>query len=238
MDPAPASSQASPPASARQNKLELVERLAEDLAHEIKNPLHSMVINLEVLKRRVARAAGDDADAMRYIEVLSGELDRVGRRIDLLLQLARPLPAGGSCSLDETLAQLEELLQVEAGQHRVAVEMGTGAPFVDVPVPRPALSQLLLNVILHAVDAAGRGGTVRLRSAANEAEARVEVEYDRASAGNGRPESPHPLTFARESASRLGVRLEAAEDANGTGRITLGLDRTGGAPAPAKADRA
>ena len=39
----------------RENKLELVERLADDLAHEIKNPLHSMVINLEVLRRRLTR---------------------------------------------------------------------------------------------------------------------------------------------------------------------------------------
>jgi len=227
-------SQASPPeTSARQNKLELVERLAEDLAHEIKNPLHSMVINLEVLRRRVARASGEDADAMRYVDVLSGELDRVGRRIDLLLQLARPLPSGGTCSLDDTLAQLEELLTVEAGQHRVEVDVATGAPFVDVPVPRAVLNQLLLNIILHAVDAAGRGGTVRLQSAATDEEARVEVVYSRENGVAGQLESAHPLTFARESAARLGARLHTDASDNGTGRITLGLDRTSGARPPA-----
>src|ERR1700741_2799475 len=34
------------PPALRANKLDLLERLADDLAHEIKNPLHSMVINL------------------------------------------------------------------------------------------------------------------------------------------------------------------------------------------------
>ena len=55
----------------RANKLDLLERLADDLAHEIKNPLHSMVINLEVLKRRVARADSPD-EVQRYIVVLAG----------------------------------------------------------------------------------------------------------------------------------------------------------------------
>jgi len=73
----------------RANKLDLLERLADGLAHEIKNPLHSMVINLEVLKRRVARADSPD-EVQRYIGVLAGELERVNRRIELLLRLSRP----------------------------------------------------------------------------------------------------------------------------------------------------
>ena len=60
--------------SIRENKLALVERLSDDLAHEIKNPLHSMVINLEVLRRRLVRLepeAGEDL--LRYAGVLASE---------------------------------------------------------------------------------------------------------------------------------------------------------------------
>jgi signal transduction histidine kinase len=75
----------------RENKLALVERLADDLAHEIKNPLHSMVINLEVLRRRIARLEGDsNEDLLRYAGVLNAELERVSRRVELLLRLVRP----------------------------------------------------------------------------------------------------------------------------------------------------
>src|SRR5690606_30390207 len=49
---------AATPMMIRDNKLALVERLADDLAHEIKNPLHAMVINLEVLRRRIAARHG------------------------------------------------------------------------------------------------------------------------------------------------------------------------------------
>ena len=39
----------------RANRYELVSGLADDLAHEIRNPLHAIVINLEVLRLRVTR---------------------------------------------------------------------------------------------------------------------------------------------------------------------------------------
>jgi branched-chain amino acid aminotransferase len=45
----------------RANRFALVSRLADDLAHEIKNPLNAIVINLEVLRTRVARADADGA---------------------------------------------------------------------------------------------------------------------------------------------------------------------------------
>ncbi|NIP60786.1 MAG: hypothetical protein GWO00_23330, partial [Gemmatimonadetes bacterium] len=55
--------------------LELVSRWADDLAHEIKNPLHAMVINLELVKRR---ATGEDAGALiQRAEVVESELYRV-----------------------------------------------------------------------------------------------------------------------------------------------------------------
>src|SRR5687768_15352006 len=90
----------------RANKLALVERLADDLAHEIKNPLHSMVINLEVLRRRIARLAEtDQGELLRYAGVVGGELDRVTRRIDLLLRLVRP-ERGELTTLGETVGEM------------------------------------------------------------------------------------------------------------------------------------
>src|SRR5688500_17512833 len=92
------------PVRLRVNKLELLERLADDLAHDIKNPLHSMVINLEVLRRRAARVGGDEGDDLqRYAGVLSTELERVNRRIELLLRLSRPARAAELASLSDVL---------------------------------------------------------------------------------------------------------------------------------------
>ena len=117
----------------RANKLDILERLADDLAHEIKNPLHSMVINLEVLKRRVARWGPEQqGEAERYIGVLGAELDRVTRRIELLLRLSRPARKAEPVTLDELIHELMELIQLEARRQEVEVR------FEPAFIPAPA----------------------------------------------------------------------------------------------------
>jgi signal transduction histidine kinase len=145
----------------RANKLDLLERLADDLAHEIKNPLHSMVINLEVLKRRVARADSPD-EVQRYIGVLAGELERVNRRIELLLRLSRPGRGPESTTLNELTEELMELIQLEARHADAQVEyLPEGAP-ARVFVPREPTRQAILNLVLEVVDHMQRGGTLRI----------------------------------------------------------------------------
>ena len=145
----------------RANKLDLLERLADDLAHEIKNPLHSMVINLEVLKRRVARADSAD-EVQRYIGVLAGELERVNRRIELLLRLSRPGRGPESTTLNELVEELMELIHLEARHADANVDyLPEGAP-ARVFVPREPCRQAILNLVLEVIDHMERGGTLRI----------------------------------------------------------------------------
>src|SRR5690606_31396497 len=69
-------------------RYDLVSRLADDLAHEIRNPLNAIVINLEVLRGRVQR--GDTAAALERIAVVEQETRRLHLIVDRLLQLLRP----------------------------------------------------------------------------------------------------------------------------------------------------
>jgi len=151
------------PNAVRANKLELLERLADALAHEIKNPLHSMVINLEVLKRRLSRM-GDGADVLRYATVVGEELERVNRRIELLLRLSRP-DRGGSdeTTLDELVEEVMELVNLEARNREARVEYDREGPLVRVRVGRQHARQVILNLVLDALDGLSAGDTMRLR---------------------------------------------------------------------------
>lgn len=161
----------------RANKLQLVERLADDLAHEIKNPLHSMVINLEVLRRRIDRAGIDqDADLMRYIGVLSGELERVNQRIDLLLRLARPDRWAETATLNEVLSEMRDLLQLEARHHDVEIHFDLESHPFRTAMPREPLRQVILNLVLAALDLLPRGALLRLRTGQIERQSFLSVE--------------------------------------------------------------
>ena len=63
------------------------------MAHEIRNPLNGLAVNLEVVRSRAARGAGDLASIGRFAESASGELERAAERVQALLELARPLAA-------------------------------------------------------------------------------------------------------------------------------------------------
>ena len=204
----------------RANKLDILERLADDLAHEIKNPLHSMVINLEVLKRRIARRESDEQnDLNRYITVLSSELERVNRRIELLLRLARPARSAESATPDEMVEEILELLQLEGRKREVEVRFEPAPQMTRLHVPRAAVRQVLLDLVLEALDRMDSGGTLVVRTGPADggvgvflhASGREGTPLTLASdpAGDGR------LAASRLVAERLGGQLRAAPGADG-----------------------
>ncbi len=168
---------AADPLAVRANKLDLLERLSDALAHEIKNPLHSMVINLEVLKRRLARVPEGAGDVLRYATVLGEELERVNRRVDLLLRLARPERTGPvEATLNEIVDELMELVLLEARHRTATVEFRSHGPMVRVRVARQAARQIILDLVLDALEGCSPGDVllIEVRGGVGRAEVLIE----------------------------------------------------------------
>ncbi|MBV9773720.1 MAG: hypothetical protein JO040_07200 [Gemmatimonadetes bacterium] len=210
--------------SIRANKLDILERLADDLAHEIKNPLHSMVINLEVLKRRVSRWNADEQnEVLRYIGVLGTELERVNQRIELLLRLARPARSAESSTLDEPVSELLELVQLEGRRHEVEVRFEPTLQAVRIHAPREPLRQVVLDLILEALDRIGRGGVLHIGTGRDSELAFVQVS------GIDREGQPVPFTDpdpATDAVDRLAVARAIAQAIGGS--VDLASVPTGG----------
>jgi signal transduction histidine kinase len=199
----------------RANKLDLLERLADDLAHEIKNPLHSMVINLEVLKRRVARADAPE-EVQRYIGVLAGELERVNRRIELLLRLSRPGRGAESTTLNELTEELMELVQLEARHAEAQVQYLPGPGGARVFVPREPTRQVILNLVLEVIDLMPRGGILRISVYQAEGESRLSVSdaSGAVSASQANPAATR-LAAAAALAEAVGGRFAVQDEDDG-----------------------
>jgi signal transduction histidine kinase len=199
----------------RANKLDLVERLADDLAHEIKNPLHSIVINLEVLRRRVARPeVAAASDSLRYIDVLATELERVSRRVELMLRLLRPVRAGEPVALNDLLEELNELISIEARRRKVSLEYAPGSTPLPARVPREPARQIVLNLVLHVLDALEPGAVLRLSTERGGDCARLVLQGTRLPAGGYPPQTGAPealsggLEIAHFLAASIGGSLE------------------------------
>jgi signal transduction histidine kinase len=67
-------------------------RLAGRAAHELKNPLNGLALNLEVVRSRSVRSGTDGAALAPYAAAAASELERTVPLVEALLALARPLP--------------------------------------------------------------------------------------------------------------------------------------------------
>jgi two-component system C4-dicarboxylate transport sensor histidine kinase DctB len=143
-------------ADLRANRYDVLSRLAEDLAHEIKNPLNAIVVNLEVLRRRVVNAAADAA--LDRASVIEHEVRRVHSLVDQLLQLMRPAKFEASpVAVDAILESLAPIIQIQAKAAHVSLTYELGSDLFAEVQPE-SLKFALLNLTGHAIDAESRAG--------------------------------------------------------------------------------
>jgi signal transduction histidine kinase len=139
------------------DRLALLGRLAQELAHEVRNPLVSVKTFLQLLPERL-----DDPDFTgRFRGVVAGELDRALRLLEIAID--QPRPAVGDeepARVTATVASLALLLEPHARQRGVALGSSLAEALPDVALGEDALRQVLLNLLLNAIDATPRGGSV------------------------------------------------------------------------------
>jgi PAS domain S-box-containing protein len=147
-------------------QLHLSERMATlgrqtaGVAHEVKNPLNSMRLWLEVLKANMPV----DPEPQQAVRMLDSEIDRLDRAVKTFLSFTRPV----ELKLEDTdlRALLEEVL--DAARPSIAragltlrTDLSSGLP--PVPADRQLIHQAVLNLVLNACDFTDRGGSMTVR---------------------------------------------------------------------------
>ena len=62
--------------------------LTAGVGHEVKNPINAIVVHLELLRNKLA---GSDTKAMRHLEVIESEIQRLDRVVQTLVDFSRPV---------------------------------------------------------------------------------------------------------------------------------------------------
>lgn len=160
-------------------RIAVAGELAGIMAHEVRTPLNALAINAQLAERALRRGAADDIGrALELLGMLRGEIERINGLLHEYLQvLRRPgryVPR--RFSLPQALRDALRFVEPKARDCQVQLEL-TLAPEVDELVGDEArLRQVLLNVVLNAIQAMPRGGTVQLSTARAEDEVRIVIQ--------------------------------------------------------------
>ena len=163
-----------------QRKLGRVERLAAMskfatlVSHEIRNPLNSMNINMQILKREMEDPQGDAEKKQKYYNIIISEINRMENLIKNFLMISRPpsfdfLPNDMHAILDEVVL----MHSANAEQQHVNIYKEYCEQKIAVNVDRDQMKQVFHNIIINALQAMPGGGDLTIRTSLKRARDRL-----------------------------------------------------------------
>ncbi len=200
--------------------------LAANLAHEIRNPLNALSINLELLEEDLDGRGG----GVETVGLARREVGRLSRLVNDFLVYARPTrPSAEACDGRQLLDEVGKLLAPAC--ERAAVTLQIAGEGVRVELDRAQMSQVLVNLALNAVQAMESSPRRVLQLACRENDEHVVFEV--MDSGPGIPERElgrvrEAFYTRRKGGTGLGLaiadRIVEAHD----GRLELGNRAEGG----------
>ncbi|MGB3425798.1 MAG: PhnD/SsuA/transferrin family substrate-binding protein [Castellaniella sp.] len=164
-------------ALARADRAASLEEMAAGIAHEVKQPLSSILQYAEAAAWRL-KAESPDSSLLPIVQRIRDEVLRCDRAIANLRGWTRPKPAapvGERRALGALVQQVIEMVRLQAGRQGVLIESSMPAALAPRPVSS-AFEQALVNVLNNAVQSGT--GLVRVQAQACPGGARIEVIDD------------------------------------------------------------
>ena len=196
--------------AAVQEKQLLLSRLLARLAHEIRNPLSSLDIHVQLLEEDVARAAPAIREGLAgRFAVIRGELERLDSLVKQFLSLAgrsstNPQPV----DVAKVANHVGALLKPDATARGIEIAVQLAEPLPLLQADPVQFTQALLNLVLNAIQAVGRNGRVGIAAALDETQTQMRVTVR--DSGPGIPDDRQALIFepfytTKEDGSGLGL---------------------------------
>lgn len=222
----------------RSERLAAAGRVSAQVAHEVRNPLSSIGLNVEMLLDLVGRARFPDdatgAEARELVTSVTREIDRLTEITEGYLRLARlPSPSLRRENLRAVVEGILDFSREELERSGIRVDRALGAADVAVEADEAQLRQLLLNLIRNAREAMRSGGTLTV-SAEQVPDTPGVVRVRVQDTGPGLPAGAterlfEPFFSTKEGGSGLGLSLSRQIAAAHRGRLEAVAGNASGA---------
>ena len=143
-------------------RLAATGKLAASVAHEIRNPLTSLRMTVEMLAQRPS----NDAATQEAYRIVLNEIDRLALAVEELLTFARPRPPQRvPTDLNQLIRDTLKFMERQMAHAHVSAETEPDASLPqDLALDPNKIRQLLVNLLLNAQQAIVRNGTIRVNT--------------------------------------------------------------------------
>ena len=210
----------------RSERLATVGRMAAQITHEIRNPLASLGLYVELLGDELA----EDGEARRLVASIGTEIDRLSEITETYLRFVRlPRPKLEREDLGAIATAVMEFSRAELSKGGISLELSVAAGLPEVAADENQIRQALLNLVRNAREAMPSGGKLRVEVSGGTGQVRMSI----ADTGPGiAPEHLgkifDPFFSTKEKGTGLGLALVQQILAEHGGRIEVASPPSGG----------
>lgn len=127
--------------------------LTNMLAHEIRNPLNALVMNLKLLNDRVS-----DDKSREILRAATEQTRRTNRILNDFLRFARPRkPEPGKFNLTDVLNDIKTFVAPQLKERGIKLHLNSVNESTELFTDKDLLGQILLNLVLNSIEAAPNG---------------------------------------------------------------------------------
>lgn len=200
----------------KQERLAALGELSAIVAHEVRNPL-GVIFNAVSSLRRINQK---DPDSAMLLDIVKEECERLNRMVGDLLDFSRPTELSvDQEDLGELLKESVDAALVGHGDGRWRVDLNVHPGLTRLPIDHRMMRQALVNVLVNAMQAMPRGGSVQVTAAIEDRCARIDIRDE----GPGVPPEvrarmfePFFTTKAKGTGLGLAVVKRIVEDHGGS----------------------
>ena len=210
------------------DKLAAMHTLSAGVAHELRNPLSAIDLNLHLLEEDLREKGLLAAQGSRYLHILNAECRRLSVILDNFMKFARP----GSVSLHEVdvktlINHILALMHFEAEERKIRLEQVVEETLPPVVGDETHISQVLVNILVNSFHAMPNGGLCQIAVAQRETDGKAWVEIAVKDDGVGitKEEISHlfePFYTTKSSGTGLGLAIayRIMQDLGGTIQVS------------------
>jgi two-component system, NtrC family, sensor kinase len=161
----------------RVERMASIGKLAAVVAHEINNPLAGILTYSKLLKKRLSREAAPDAENIGMLELMESESRRCGEIVKNLMTFARPSSINMEPSdLNAVIDRCVRLVQHQLTLKNIELHLELESVLPAVRCDPGQIEQVILALMMNAIDAMPNGGNLRLASRTTASGQAVELK--------------------------------------------------------------